>query len=222
MSELDWLSVSEQKLRAFTGGAVFHDEIGLQGVRDRLAYYPRDVWLYQLAATWTRIGQEEHLMGRAGQSGDELGSALIGARLVRDLMRLCFLYERTYAPYAKWFGTAFGCLTNGQALAPALSRALSAQAWRERESALIEAYAIVAALHNCANITEPMPTAPKQFFGRPFQVIAQHGFADAIRRAISDPDLASKPLIGGIDLISDNTDLISNTVFRDGVRNLYD
>jgi hypothetical protein len=29
-------------------------------------------------------------MGRAGLAGDEIGSALIGARLVRDIMRLCF------------------------------------------------------------------------------------------------------------------------------------
>ncbi len=36
--------------------------------------------------------------------GDEVGSALIGSRLVRDIMRLCFLMEQTYAPYAKWFG----------------------------------------------------------------------------------------------------------------------
>jgi hypothetical protein len=34
---------------------------------------------------WNRIGQEEHLMGRADR-GDEIGSAIIAARLVRDLM----------------------------------------------------------------------------------------------------------------------------------------
>jgi hypothetical protein len=35
-------------------------------------------------------------MGRAGYVGDELGAALIGSRLVRDMMRLCFLMERQY------------------------------------------------------------------------------------------------------------------------------
>lgn len=41
----DWLTMPEQDLRKFTSGAVFHDEVGLQAARDRLAYYPRDVWL---------------------------------------------------------------------------------------------------------------------------------------------------------------------------------
>lgn len=71
----DWLTFSEQKLRSIGAGAVFHDEIGLQVVRDRFAYYPHDVWLYLLAAGWTRISQEQHLMGRAGTVGDELGAA---------------------------------------------------------------------------------------------------------------------------------------------------
>ena len=103
----DWLTFGEQALRTITAGAVFHDDLGLEAVRARFAYYPRDIWLYLLAAGWARIGQEEHLMGRAGLVGDELGSALIGARLVRDVMRLGFLMERQYAPYPKWFGTAF-------------------------------------------------------------------------------------------------------------------
>jgi len=103
----DWLTFSEQRLRALTSGAIYHDEIGLGEARASFDYYPRDVWLYLLAAGWARIGEEEHLMGRAGMVGDEVGSAIIGARLVRDIMRLCFLTERTYAPYPKWFGSAF-------------------------------------------------------------------------------------------------------------------
>ena len=47
----------------------------------KFAYYPHDVWLYLMAAGWSRIGQEERLMGRAGLVGDELRSAVIGARL---------------------------------------------------------------------------------------------------------------------------------------------
>jgi hypothetical protein len=36
----DWLTFSEQRLRMFTAGAVYRDEVGLQAVRDRFAYYP--------------------------------------------------------------------------------------------------------------------------------------------------------------------------------------
>src|SRR5918992_1216030 len=47
----DWLTFSEQHLLAVTAGEVFHDGLGELGpVREKLAYYPRDVWLYLLAA----------------------------------------------------------------------------------------------------------------------------------------------------------------------------
>jgi hypothetical protein len=102
----DWLTFPEHGLGMFTAGEVFHDDVGLRPIRDRLAYYPRDVWLYLLIAGWWRVHPEINVVGRTGSVGDELGSALIGSRLVSDLMRLCFLMERQYAPYSKWFGTA--------------------------------------------------------------------------------------------------------------------
>ena len=74
----DWLTFPQQKLRTITSGGIFHDGIGLDSVRARFGWYPPDLWRYLLAAGWARIGQEEHLMGRAGLVGDELGSALIG------------------------------------------------------------------------------------------------------------------------------------------------
>jgi hypothetical protein len=136
----DWLTVPEQKLRSITAGRVFRDEVRLQEMRQKFAYYPRDVWLYLLASGWNRIEQEEHLMGRAGFVGDEIGSSLIAARLVRDLMRLCFLMEKEYAPYAKWFGTAFKKLSCGKELAPIFNLVLQAHNWQEREKYLCHAY----------------------------------------------------------------------------------
>jgi Domain of unknown function (DUF4037) len=113
LSAVDWLLMPQQKLLEVTAGRVFHDGLGeLEPVRARLTYYPPDVWRYLLAAQWTRISQQEAFVGRAGEVGDDVGSALIAAALVRDLMGLCFLLERRYAPYSKWFGTAFaelGC-----------------------------------------------------------------------------------------------------------------
>jgi hypothetical protein len=150
----DWLTFPEQKLRAITTGAVYHDEIGLQAVRERFAYYPHDVWLYLLAAGWTRIAQEEHLMGRAGFVGDEIGSALMGSRLVRDVMLLCFLMERQYAPYPKWFGTAFLQLACAGELSPLLWGAQRAETWQERENYLSAAYQYAAVMHNTLGITE--------------------------------------------------------------------
>jgi hypothetical protein len=220
----DWLSFPEQKLRTIIAGAVYHDEIGLQEARDRFKYYPPDVWLYLMACCWNRIGEEEHLMGRAGLVGDELGSAIISSRLVRDLMRLCFLMEKQYAPYPKWFGTAFARLICAKALSPSLRRAQFAETWSEREQGLAECYQMVAAMHNALEITEPLPTEVRDFFGRPFKVIALHGFAEALRDRIADPkiqQIANHSLIGGIDMISDNTDILSDSRWRPLLRGLF-
>ena len=120
----DWLTLPEQRLRMVTAGAVYHDEVGLQVLRDRLAYYPHDVWLYLMIAAWWRVHPEANLMGRAGFVGDELGSRVIAAQLVHDLMHLCFLLEKQYAPYSKWFGTAFSRLECASSLAPVLQGVL--------------------------------------------------------------------------------------------------
>lgn len=224
LTPADWLVLPQQKLRTTVGGAVYYDVIGFEAVRQRFAWYPHDLWLYLLAAGWARIGQEEHLMGRAGLVGDEVGSALIGARLVRDVMRLCFLMERIYAPYPKWFGTAFRRLTCGPGLLPMLEEAIHARTWQERETHLVDAYEMLARLHNALGVTEAMPEQARQFFGRPFRVMALHGFANGLLRSITDPALLAlvqRPPIGAIDLVSDNTDLLENLIWQPVLQCLY-
>ena len=221
----DWLTFPEQKLRTVKSGGVFRDEIGLEALRQRFSYYPRDVWLYQLACAWVRVGQEEHLMGRAGIVGDEIGSALIGARLVRDLMRLCFLMERAYAPYPKWFGTAFNQLACAGSLSPSLRAALAAETWQERERHLAAAYERVAEMHNALGLTDPLPVEPRDFFGRPFRVIALHGYADALLSRVTDERvrrIAARRPVGGIDTFSDSTDILSHAPWRETLRKLYE
>ena len=219
----DWLTFPQQKLRTITSGEVFHDDIELGAMRERVRYYPRDVWLYLLASGWTRIGQEEHLMGRAGSVGDEIGAALIAARLVRDLMRLCFLMEREYAPYPKWFGTAFAQLRCASSLTGPLLGVVTADSWQTRERYLVDAYEFVASMHNSLGITAPISAKARLFFNRPFRVIALNGFADAIVAEIRDPStrrILRRPLIGGVDQFSDSTDLVENSEFRAGLKRL--
>lgn len=222
----DWLTFPEQKLRSLATGAIYDDEIGLRETLARFRYYPDDVWFYLLAAGWNRIGQEEHLTGRAGIVGDEIGSAIIASRLVRDLMRLCFLMERRYAPYPKWFGKAFSGLNCAEKLTPVFKKALSSETWQEREKFLVEAYEFVAEMHNSLKITEPLPAKAGQFFGRPFLVIHLHGdFSGAISRRIADSQvklLAERRLIGSIDQISDNTDILSDPNWRLFLRKFYE
>lgn len=226
---VDWLSFPGQKLRSITGGRVFHDDIGLNAARQRFAYYPEDVWLYLLACGWTRIEQEEHLMGRAGSVGDEIGAGIIAARLVRDLMNLCFLMEKQYAPYPKWFGTAFAKLQCAEVLEPLFRAVLSANTWQERERHLSPAYEFVAARHNSLQITDAMPDKVRSFHDRPFDVISMGVFSKAICERISRSQTAGgevrtlvrKPLIGCVEQFCDSTDILSNTNWRPGIRNLY-
>jgi hypothetical protein len=198
--------------------------VGLESLRTKFAYYPHDVWLYLLAAGWTRIEQEEHLMGRAGSVGDEIGSAIIASRLVRDLMRLCFLMEKRYAPYPKWFGTAFRKLEAAARLEPVLLRVVSANNWKERERHLVAAYECVAERHNQLAITEPMPATASQFHGRPYRVISMGTFSNSISAKITDPkikEIAKRPMIGSIDQLSDSTDLQSDSTWREALCGLY-
>lgn len=222
----DWLSFPQQKLRTLTAGAVYHSGLGeVDAMRERLRYYPRDVWLYLMAAGWARIGQEEPFMGRTGDVGDELGSRVLAARLIRDGMMLAFLIERVYAPYSKWFGTGFARLACAAELTPIFHRVFAAETWREREIPMSEAYGILAQMHNALGITDPLPTEVSPFHGRPYQVIHGDAFSDALVKQIRDPEvqrIAALPLIGSLDQFSDSTDLREGTRFRDVVTGLYE
>jgi hypothetical protein len=226
LTPLDWLTLPSQVLRTMTAGAVYFDNIGeLTRFRESLTWYPHDVWLFLMASTWDRIGQEEHLMPRAGFVGDEPGSAIIGSRLVRDIMSLCFLMEKQYAPYPKWFGSGFKQLACAEELTPILWNALQAENWELREQALVRAYEILVEKHNDLKITEPMQSRASSFHGRPFNVIHGDSIAHAISLQIADPQIKSiskKGLIGGIDQWCDNSELRSNvTQWRNALIKIY-
>ena len=221
---LDWLTFSEQALLEVTAGALFHDGLGtLAETRTLLAYYPRDIWLYLLAAQWVRISQQEPFVGRAGEVGDDLGSTLIAADLVEDVMRLGFLMERRYAPYSKWFGSAFARLECARQLTPHFAGVLAARAWQDRQRRLVHAYETVAAMHNTLGITEPLSTQASRFHGRPFLVIQAGRFADALRDQIQDERVRNLPeAIGSIDQFVDSTDVLTNPALRRRVRAIYE
>ena len=208
ITAMDWLGAPTQLLREATAGAVFEDQSGeLTRAREALRWYPDDVWLYLLACQWRRIDQEEPFVGRTGEVGDELGSAVLAARLVRDLMRLCFLIEREYAPYAKWLGTAFARLSCGPALVPMLRAALAADDWHAREDALVPAYEHVAQMFNALGIVEPQEPVVRGFYNRPFRVLGSGRFAEA---CMARTPLAALGWTGGIDQFVDSTDVLSD------------
>jgi Domain of unknown function (DUF4037) len=209
---LAWLAIPEQKLLEVTAGKVFFDGLNeLALVRQKFSYYPHDIWLYLLAAQWGRIAQEEAFMGRCGDVGDELGSQLVAARLIRELMRLCFFMEKRYAPYTKWFGTAFSNLKSASDLAPLLREVLLAHNWREREEYLSRAYEKVAHLHNQLGVTEPLAPHVSHYYERPYLVIHAERYVDAIMAQIQDPTVKNIPhAIGSINQVVDSTDVLTN------------
>lgn len=209
----DWLTFPSQHLLTIARGRVFHNSkcVNVEAIRVQLAYYPGEIWLYLIACTWQRIGQEEHLMGRAGQAGDELGSTLIANRLVRDIIRLIFLLEKQYYPYPKWFGTAFRQWTTyGSEFEPILRRIQLANTWQEREQHLCIAYERLATItkEKLAHLNIEIHTKVSSFHNRPFQVINGGSIAELIFTRISDIKIRQLPRIGSLDLFTDSTDVI--------------
>jgi hypothetical protein len=215
---LDWLAIPTQRLAEVTAGEVFHDGLGELGqVRTRLSWYPDDVWRYVLACQWRRIAQEQAFPGRCAEAGDELGSAMVAARLARDLMRLWLLMHRRYPPYTKWLGSAFSQAPGAAAIGPSLTAALAATAYPDRERHLCHAYEAAAALHNQLELTEALDTNTRPYYDRPYQVPDAGRFTAALLETIGDPQIRQLPPVGAIDQYIDSTDALGNLPFLHAV-----
>jgi hypothetical protein len=224
ITALDWLTLPQQTLRLIRSGRVFHDGLGeLEAIREALRFYPDDVWYYLLSAQWERFGQEASFMGRCGDVGDELGSRVLAARLIHHIMDLCFLMERQYAPFSKWFGTAFSELRCAADLTPVLQGALDAQTWQERERHLSRAYEYLAQMHNALGITEPVPTEVEPFFTRPYLVPGKSNPGAAIYDRISDEEVKRLPrFVGSVDQLTNVVCVRDWSSRRAGLTALYE
>ncbi|HYI14453.1 MAG TPA: DUF4037 domain-containing protein, partial [Thermomicrobiales bacterium] len=152
-----------------------------------------------------------------------LGSSLVAARLVRDLMHLCFLMEGQYAPYSKWFGSAFHHLANGPVLEPDLLAAIRATDWRARQVSLTAVYQRVAAIHNELGITDPLHTDVRPFHGRPYLVLDADRFASAIEERIVDPNVRRLPQrLGSVNQSIDTSDRLESAEFRSRLKWMFD
>ena len=221
----DWLTMTHHRLRSIVDGRVFWDEVGLKRVRNLFSWYPHDVWLYVLASCWARMSVDETLTGRAVSVGDDLGSSIIAWRIVRDVMRLAFLMERSYPPYPKWLGSAFAQLRCAPILLPLLKRIGEVSNWKERDNALAGVYRELAEMHNALKLTPPVPCEPMRWWERPFTVSQANSIVAALRREIRDPSvsaIADRWLIGSIDLFNDNHLLDDDTSQRPLLMTLYE
>lgn len=212
-----WLSTPQQSLLHVTAGAVFHDDDGeLSRVRDLLAWYPRDVWLWMMASAWQRVQDNEPVVGRTIETGNTIGNRVVVAKLIRHLMTLCFLHERRYAPYVKWVGAAFARLEAATEIAPPFDRALTAGSPEDRVEAVAAALEAAARRHNELGVTENLDPATGPFdvkiggATRPGRVLNANRFVTACGAAIEDERLRELPPVGSIDQLLDANDLVTN------------
>ncbi|MHA6763512.1 DUF4037 domain-containing protein [Streptacidiphilus sp. PAMC 29251] len=213
---LDWLATPGQRLLEATAGAVYHDGLGrLTAARTALAWYPDDVWRYLLAAQWLRIAQEEAFVGRTAEVGDDLGSRVVAARLAREVIRLCLLLARRYAPYSKWLGTALARLPEAEfpeaaPIAEALGAALAADGAADRQLGVVEACSLAGEWQNRLEICAPVDPSMRPYFDRPFPVVDANRFTVALASAITDPAVGALPRLGAVDQFADGTDALAD------------
>ena len=139
-------------------------------------------------------------------------------------MNLCFLIERVYPPYSKWFGTAFKELNCAEQLQPIFIEVLSAGDWQAREKAIIPAYEYVADAFNQLRVVDAIPAKSAQFFNRPFQVIWANHRVSKLFKKIQDPavrEILERTLIGSVEQFSTSTSLLDNTNLCIKFRDIY-
>src|SRR5690625_3559260 len=209
----DWLSLTGQAVLEVAAGPVFHDEPGvLTSIRQRLLWYPRDVWLYALAADWHRLGQEFPDVGRSGVRGDEDGSAVIAARHVRTMLHLVHLLHRRWPPYGKWLARSAAALPAGGALRAALGEVLRAPEWSARQAALAEAAELLGAAQREAGLPTLEPVT-EAFFERPH--IGVRDLPALLLEQIEDPAVRALPAgVGTAEQISDNVTVLVDAAAR--------
>lgn len=204
LDPVTWLGLTGQSILEVVAGEVFHDSAGeLSAVLEALRWYPDDVWRYVLAADWTHLSEELPLAGRAGQRGDETGSRVVMARLVRTAMHLGFLLERRWPPYAKWLGTAYGQLRVAPATAASLADAVDATGWRDRETGLVAALDTLAETQRRLGLPTP-PSATEPFWDRPFRTVTAQA-ATLLLDDVTDPAVRALPAgVGSVEQWADS------------------
>jgi hypothetical protein len=209
----DWLSLTGQSVLEVTAGPVFEDTSGeIAELRERLAWYPHDVWLHVLAADWTRVAQELPFVGRTGQRGDDLGSRLIAGRLVTALVRLGFLLERRWPPYPKWAGTLFARLPVAPSAGGPLAAALAATTWQEREAALHAACEALHVRQRAVGLPALDGAACEPFYDRPFTGLRD--VAGVLRAAVTDPEVRALAHRGGVEQWVDDVGTLTDADLR--------
>ena len=210
-----WLSTPQQLLLEVTGGMVFRDDVGeLTAIRETLAWYPHDVWLWMMASQWQRLQDDESFIGRTAEVGDALGSRLVAARIAQGAVRLCFLQERRYAPYAKWLGSAFARLEAATEVGPLLEACSPPRTLQAANTPSCACTRCWPGGTTRSASPRPLSTATEPFevgIGgavRPFRVLNAERFVQACLASVGDEHLRRLPVVGSFDQLTAPTDLL--------------
>ncbi len=68
-------------------------------------------------------------------------------------------------------------------------------------------------MHNQLGLTPPLDSRTRYFHDRPYQVIGAARFTEALREAITDPQIRRLPLTGATDQFTDSTDAAGDLRF---------
>lgn len=221
ISDVEWLSFSENRLLTLAVGEFYVDGLHVAQRLQSISYYPKNVWLYLIASNWYLAAEEQAFVKRCATTGDEIGSILVCSRIAERLMRLAFLYCKEYAPYSKWFGTAFQKLPIPQEIKEAIFQAVKASSISQREEQLVLAQHLLAKLHNSLHITPPVSDEIQSYFNRDIKVIYADRIAHAVQAQLEGTPLSQAPLIGTLSQVSNFTNLYENVSKRDAIQALY-
>jgi hypothetical protein len=211
---VDWLALTGQAVLEVTAGPLFVDTDGrITRIRRSLSWYPDDLWRHVVACAWQRLDSELPFVGRTAGRGDDLGSRVLTARLVRTAMHLGFLLERRWSPYPKWAGTVFRTLPRAGTTSSALATALAADGWPDREAALCAALERLLDLHRDVGLPAT-GTATRPFHDRPFRCVTPE-LVPLLLDGVRDPAVrALGPGVGAIEQWVDDVDVLVHPTRR--------
>lgn len=193
-----------------TSGAVFHDGLGLNKIREQFAYYPAEIRLLKLAAYWNHIANEEAFVGRCRERADLIGAKLISTRLLNSLLKICFVLKGRYVPYSKWFTRAFSDLGLTDIESAALDL-LQENDLSQIETKLASLYLRVLELQNSTPGIPKIELEIIPYYNRPFRVLMAERIITPLREAIVDENLRGLDLSEvGLDNRVDGIDLNNN------------
>ena len=204
-----YLSISEQKLLEFVSGEIFYDSFGMiTSLRKKLSYFPFSIKIINLIGEWKAIESEIAFIGRTRMLYDEVGSQIIACRLINRMMRIGFILENKYIPYAKWIGSKFYYLQIARELLPIFQQIISTSNWEERENGLIECYIILAQEMKKLGLISSQ-ISEMFYYSRPQKIINIHDIIKDLSTKI-DASLIKKYTWGSINQIIPISDTIDD------------